>query len=72
VEEGDLISIDTHAQTLALVGISGERKNPDKVEEMLQERGRQWQGVTSEHKGVLGLFTRSAGPTQKGASMLGS
>jgi len=70
VEEGDLIFIDTHVQTLALVGISGERKNPDEIEEILRERARQWQGFTSEHKGVLGLFTRSAGATQKGASML--
>ena len=72
VEEGDLISIDTRGQTLKLVGVAGERKNPDEIEGILHERSRQWQGSTSEHKGVLGLFTRSAGATQKGASMLGS
>ena len=70
VEEGDLISIDTHAQTLALVGISGERKKPDEIKGILAERSRKWKGFMPEHKGVLGLFTRSAGATQKGASML--
>ncbi len=70
VEKGDLISIDTRGQTLELVGVAGERKKPDEVEGILRERSRQWQGFTSEHKGVLGLFTRSAGATQKGASML--
>jgi dihydroxy-acid dehydratase len=70
VEEGDLISIDTRGQTLELVGVVGERKNPDEIEGILHERSRQWRGFTSEHKGVLGLFTRSAGATQKGASML--
>jgi dihydroxy-acid dehydratase len=70
VEEGDLISIDTRGQTLELVGVAGERKNPDEVEGILHERSRKWQGFTSKHKGVLGLFTRSAGATQKGASML--
>ena len=70
VQKGDLISIDTHGQTLELVGIAGERKTPDEVEAVLRERINQWQGFRSEHKGVLGLFTRSAGATQKGASML--
>jgi dihydroxy-acid dehydratase len=70
VEEGDLISIDTRGQTLELVGVAGERKNSDEVEGILHERSRKWQGFTSKHKGVLGLFTRSAGATQKGASML--
>ena len=70
VEKGDLISIDIHGQALALVGIAGERKTPDEIEGILRERSRQWQGFRSEHKGVLGLFTRSAGATKKGASML--
>ena len=70
VEEGDLISIDTRGQTLELVGVAGVWKKPDEVEGILHERSRRWQGFTSEHKGVLGLFTRSAGATQKGASML--
>ena len=72
VEKGDLIFIDTRGQTLELVGAEGERKKPDEVEGILRERSRKWQGFASEHKGVLGLFTRSAGATQKGASMLGS
>lgn len=69
VEEGDLIFIDTHAQTLALVGIAGQRKNPDEIEGILAERSRKWKGFIPEHKGILGLFTRSAGATQKGESM---
>jgi dihydroxy-acid dehydratase len=72
VEAGDLISIDTPGQVLEIVGCSGKRKNPDEIAGILRERARQWQGFVSEHKGVLGLFTRSAGSTQKGASMLGS
>jgi dihydroxy-acid dehydratase len=70
VENGDLISIDTREQTLDLVGIAGDRKNPDEIEAILRKRARQWPGFESEHKGVLGLYTRNAGDTQKGASML--
>ena len=71
VQNGDLISIDIQEQTLDLVGIAGERKNPDDIKDILTERAKHWNGFTSHHKGVLGLFTRSAGTTRKGASMLG-
>jgi dihydroxyacid dehydratase/phosphogluconate dehydratase len=70
VAAGDLISIDILEQTLNLVGVAGERLNPDEIEVILRERARQWQGFTSQHKGVLGLFTRYAGEARKGASML--
>jgi len=70
VESGDLISIDTQEQILDLVGIAGERKNSDVIQDILQERAKQWKGFTSNHRGVLGLFTHSADATQKGASML--
>jgi len=70
VKNGDLISIATQEQTLDLVGIAGERKTPDEIKDIILERALQWQGITSERKGVLGLFTRNAGNTQKGASML--
>ena len=69
VEANDLISIDTREQILEIVGIAGEKKNSDVIQDILQERAKQWKGFTSEGKGVLGLFTRNAGNTQKGASM---
>jgi dihydroxy-acid dehydratase len=70
VKEGDLITIDTREQTLDLVGIAGERNTPDEINGILRVRAKQWNGFRSDHQGVLGLFTRSAGATPKGASML--
>jgi len=70
VKEGDLISIDIPAQTLDIVGFEGNRQGPQEVERKLKQRAERWKPVERKREGVLGLFTRTAGATDKGASML--
>jgi dihydroxy-acid dehydratase len=71
VEEGDLISIDIAAQTLDIVGFDNTRQDPAAVDRLLQERRAAWKRFDKKPDGVLGLFTRMAGDTHDGASMLG-
>ncbi|MGI6066751.1 MAG: dihydroxy-acid dehydratase [Bacillota bacterium] len=70
VEDGDLISIDIPNRVLDIVGCHGERKNPQEIDLILKERARNWKNLKTEKDGVLALFTRMAGATAKGASML--
>ena len=70
VKEGDLISIDIPAQTPDIVGFEGNRQGPQEVERKLKQRAERWKPVERKREGVLGLFTRTAGATDKGASML--
>ncbi len=70
VKEGDLISIDIATQALDIVGFDGKHKQPKEVKRELKERSAAWKGFEKPKGGILGLFTRTAGPTDKGASML--
>ncbi len=70
VEEGDLITIDIPERVLAIVGCKGERKDPGEIDRILQERASNWVNKKTEQGGVLGLFSRAAGATAEGASML--
>jgi dihydroxy-acid dehydratase len=72
VEMGDLISIDISGQSLEIVGFDNKRREPEAVEHKLSERKAAWKGFDKKLDGVLGLFTKMAGDTQDGASMLGS
>ena len=70
VKPGDIIKMDIQGQTLDIVGVDRQPVSPDEAIEILAARRKTWPGFTPKHKGVLGLFTRMAGPTHKGASML--
>jgi dihydroxy-acid dehydratase len=70
VEAEDIIAVDIPAQTLDIIGVSGERQSRREVEKILQQRAAQWKGFRLEKKGVLGLFSEMAGDLNKGASML--
>lgn len=68
VEEGDLIEIDVMERRLNIVGIKGERKNPDEVEEVLAERKKNWKPRELRYKrGALRLFSEHAVSPMKGA-----
>ena len=71
VEEGDLISIDIPGQSLEIVGFDNKRQDSAAIGDKLQERKAAWKGFDKKPDGVLGLFTKMAGETQNGASMLG-
>ncbi len=68
VEEGDLIEIDVEQRKLDIVGIAGERKTPEEVEQILAERRARWRPREAKYKkGVLRLFSLHAAEPMKGA-----
>ncbi len=68
VEEGDLIEIDVEARKLNIVGIAGERKSMEEVEEILAMRRKNWKPREPKYtKGVLRLFSEHAASPMKGA-----
>jgi dihydroxy-acid dehydratase len=68
VEEGDLIQLDVKERILAIVGVKGERKTPEEMDEILAERRKHWQPKPSKYKrGVLRLFSDLAASPMKGA-----
>ncbi|MDO4788463.1 MAG: dihydroxy-acid dehydratase [Johnsonella sp.] len=68
VEEGDLIEIDVIGRGLNIVGIAGEKKSLEEVEEVLRERKKRWKKPEAKYKkGVLRLFGMHAASPMKGA-----
>ncbi len=68
VEEGDLIQLDVKERTLAIVGVKGERKQPEEMEAILAERKKDWKPKPVRYKrGVLRLFSDFAASPMKGA-----
>ena len=68
VEEGDLIEIDVMARKLNIIGIHGERKTPEEIETVLEERRKRWKPRERKYKhGVLRLFSEHAANPMKGA-----
>lgn len=68
VEEGDLIEIDVIERKLAIVGIRGEQKSPEEIEDVLAERRKNWKPRERKYKsGVLRLFAEHAASPMKGA-----
>ncbi len=68
VEEGDLIEIDVAKRRLNIIGIAGEAKSPEEVDEVLAERRGKWKPRPPKYKkGVLRLFGELAASPMKGA-----
>ena len=68
VEEGDLIEIDVMERKLNIIGICGERKSPEEIDEILAERRKNWKPRRPRYeKGVLRLFSQHAASPMKGA-----
>ena len=68
VEEGDLIEIDVMGRKLNIIGINGERKTIEEIDEILKERRKNWKPRKPKYeKGVLRLFSQHAASTMKGA-----
>lgn len=68
VEEGDLIEIDVKERKLNIVGINGERKSMEEIDEILKERRKNWKPREPKYKkGVLRLFSEHAASPMKGA-----
>ena len=68
VEEGDLIEIDVPGRRLELVGVKGERRSPEEMEEILSERRKAWRPRQRKYtRGVLRLFGEHAASPMQGA-----
>lgn len=68
VEEGDLIEIDIMERKLNIIGIHGEEKSPEEINQILAERKKHWHPRESHYKrGVLRLFSEHAVSPMKGA-----
>jgi dihydroxy-acid dehydratase len=70
VEDGDLISIDVPRRRLDIVGVAGETRKPEEIEEVLAERRRIWRPPRPRHEtGILSLYSRVARDASEGASI---
>ena len=68
VEEGDLIEIDVMERKLNIIGVAGERKSMEEIDQILAERRKNWKPVEAKYKkGVLRLFSQHAASPMKGA-----
>ncbi len=68
VEEGDLIHLDVQRRVLEIVGVKGQHKTPEEMENILAERKQHWQPRPAKYpSGVLRLFSALAASPMKGA-----
>lgn len=68
VEEGDLIQLDVEKRILAIVGVKGEKKTPEEIDKILDERKKAWQPKPAKYpRGALRLFSELAVSPMKGA-----
>lgn len=68
VEEGDLIEIDVMERKLNIIGVAGERKTMEEINEILKERRKNWKPKELKYKtGVLRMFSQHATSPMKGA-----
>lgn len=68
VEEGDLIQLDVEKRILAIVGVKGEKKTPEEINKILEERKKAWQPKPAKYpRGALRLFSELAVSPMKGA-----
>lgn len=68
VEEGDLIEIDVFERKLNIIGVAGERKSMEEIDEVLAERRKGWKPRPPKYqRGVLRLFSELAASPMKGA-----
>lgn len=70
VEEDDLIELDIEKRVLRIIGIKGQEKTQQEIEEILEERRRIWVPKKSKYtKGVLKQFSECAVSAIKGGYM---
>ena len=68
VEEGDLIEIDVMERKLNIVGVAGEPKTSEEIDQILAERRKNWKPREPKYKkGVLRMFSEHAASPMKGA-----
>ena len=70
VENGDLVEISLNKRGLNIVGVAGERKSPEEMEQILAQRKTTWRAPEPRYtSGILGAYTQLATSATKGAYM---
>ena len=70
VEEDDIIELDVENRYLAITGVKGEKKTPEEMDKILEERRSKWKGFKSKYThGLLKLYSEHAVSAMKGAYM---
>ena len=70
VEEGDLIEVNIPERILQIVGVDGERRKPEEITRILEERRQGWRPPESRfEKGVLKQFAQRTVSPMKGGYM---
>src|SRR5215475_1842499 len=70
VKDNDLIEINAPERRLAIVGVNGEHRPGDEIEEILAQRRSIWKAPRPRHStGILSLYSRVARGTSDGASI---
>ena len=67
VEEGDIISYDVEARTIAITGLSGRACSPEEVAAALAERSKKGIQFSHKRKGLYKRYTEHALSAMKGA-----
>ena len=68
VEDDDLIEIDVMERKLNIIGVKGEKKTMEEIDEILKERRKNWKPRAQKYtKGVMRLFSQHAASPMKGA-----
>ncbi len=67
VEDGDILAYSVKNRSLDIVGIRGEEKSPEEIEEILQERRKAGLLPRPERKGLLKRYTSHALSAMEGA-----
>ncbi len=71
VEEDDLIYINVKKRKLEIIGVKGEKRTPEEMEEILKSRKAKWQPKPPKYtKGTLKLFSEHAVSPIKGGYMV--
>ena len=71
VEEDELIYINVKERRLEIVGVKGEKRTPEEMEEILKDRKAKWQPKPPKYtKGTLKLFSEHAVSPIKGGYMV--
>lgn len=70
VEEGDLIKIDIPERSLDIIGVNGQEKTQQEIDDILKTRKEKWiKPAPRFTKGVLGIYTKCAVSPMKGGYM---
>ena len=70
IEEDDIIELDVEKRYLAITGVKGEKKTPEEMEKILEERRKHWKGFKSKYThGLLRLYAQHAVSSIKGGYM---